>query len=172
VTQEAKTLWSEFLTLDVAKIAECEFYLIEELDTYLIVHHPYKSLGALGRAMKNSYSHLSMNNEEMQSTWNMINDSYVTDLLLLYAPHSIAAACIYITIVLKSPLVRPSRPPDRIKVRIDSLVQFLGESGIDLEDMAECVQEMISSYVRWETYDEGHCRALVSQHLLGPRHVS
>jgi cyclin C len=167
VTSEARVLWPDYISPDPTKIAECEFYLIEELDTYLIVHHPYRSLNGLVQAMSDMHSELALSSDELQSVWSSINDSYATDLLLICAPHIIAMACIYMTIVLKSPLVRPSRPPERIKARIDLLVSFLGESGIDVEKLSECVQEMISLYKRWELYDENACRNQLAKSLVG-----
>lgn len=163
IASEARSLWPEYITHDATKIAECEFYIMEELDTHTIVHHPYKPLTEISRTMTGQ---LALSQEELQSTWSMINDSYATDLILLYAPHIVAMACIYITIVLKSPLMRPSRPPERIKARIDLLVAFLGESGIDLDKMADCIQEMISLYSRWENYDEESCKQLLKKHIL------
>lgn len=163
ITSEARSLWPEYITHDATKIAECEFYLMEELETHLIVHHPYKSLREFSQAMTGQ---LTLSQEELQSAWSMINDSYATDLILLYAPHIIAMACIYITIVLKSPLMRPTRPPERIKARIDLLVSFLGESGIDLDRIADCIQEMISLYIRWENYDEESCKQAIKKQIL------
>ena len=56
--------------------------------------------------------------------------------------------------VLKSPLIRPSKPPDSVKARIELFAAFLGNSGIDLERIVENVQEMISLYMRWENFNE------------------
>ncbi|CAN6611015.1 RNA polymerase II holoenzyme cyclin-like subunit [Trichomonascus vanleenenianus] len=166
VASEARALWPEYITPDPTKIAECEFYLIEELDSYLIVHHPYKSLNQLAKSMAEAYPSLQLSSDEMQSTWSMINDSYITDLILLYPPHVIAMACVYVTIVLKSPHVRPAPPLERIKARIDLLATYLGDSGINLVKTTECVQEMISLYVRWETYDEATCRSRIASLIL------
>jgi cyclin C len=169
VTSEARSLWPEYVTHDPTKVAECEFYLIEELDTYLIIHHPYKSLSELTQSMTDfDEIQLQLSNEELQTTWSMINDSFATDMILLYAPHVIATTCIYATIVLTSPLSRPTKPADKIKARIDCLVQYLGNSGIDLVKVSECVQELISLYVKWESYDENVCRAMIHKHLIKP----
>lgn len=167
VTSEARGVWPDFVTHDATKIAECEFYLIEELDSFLIVHHPYRSLLQLTQAMTNFNTQLSLVMEELQSVWSMINDSYATDLLLLHPPHIIAAACLYVTVVLKSPLIRPQRPADSVKARIELFVSFLGHSGIDLERIVETIQELISLYYRWEKYDEAACRAQLSKAILG-----
>lgn len=166
ITSEARALWPDYVTPDPTKVAEAEFYLVDELEAYLIVHHPHKSLLQMVQAMVETYANLAISPEELQSAWSVVNDSYATDLLLIYPPHLIAAAAIYTTVVLRSPLVRPSRPPERIKARIDLLVSFLGKSGIDLEKVAECLQEMISLYVRWAAYDESACRNKIADSLL------
>lgn len=167
VTSEARGLWPDYVTHDPTKIAECEFYLIEELDSFLIVHHPYRALIQLTQAMSSFNSQLTLVIEELQSVWSMINDSYATDLILLYPPHIIAATCLYITVVLKSPLIRPARPPDTVKARIELFVSFLGHSAIDLDRIVENIQELVSLYVRWETYDEVRCRSVLSKAFLG-----
>lgn len=166
ITSEAKNLWPDFVSHDPTKIAECEFYLIEELDSYLVVYHPYRSLMQLLDALTTTNNQLTLASEEIQSAWSMINDSYATDMMLLYPPHIIATACLYITLVLRTPSLRPSKPPESIKVRLDLFVHFLGTSGIDLEKVVESIQEIISLYVRWESYDENSCRSLLSNNIL------
>lgn len=48
VTQEIQTVWGlGKVSGETQKLAEAEFYLINELDTFLIVHHPYRILSAL-----------------------------------------------------------------------------------------------------------------------------
>lgn len=48
VSQEIQTVWGlGRVSPDPAKLAEAEFYLINELDTNLIIHHPYRVLIAL-----------------------------------------------------------------------------------------------------------------------------
>ena len=47
LVSEARTLWPEFIPPDPTKVTEFEFYLLEELESYLIVHHPYQSLTAI-----------------------------------------------------------------------------------------------------------------------------
>ncbi|ODV61011.1 cyclin-dependent protein serine/threonine kinase regulator SSN8 [Ascoidea rubescens DSM 1968] len=44
VLSESRNLWPEFIPNDITKLAEFEFYLIDELEHCLVVHHPYKSL--------------------------------------------------------------------------------------------------------------------------------
>ncbi|KAJ1934067.1 RNA polymerase II holoenzyme cyclin-like subunit, partial [Linderina pennispora] len=62
---------------DVADIAECESYLLEEMKFYLVVYHPYQVL--------------------IES---IINDSFRTDVALVYPPHVIAVAALFLSRVV------------------------------------------------------------------------
>ena len=80
--------------VDTAKIGECEFWLISEMRSQLIVHHPYRTLTELERI-------LSLSADERSLAWSVINDHYLTDLPLLYAPHVVAVAAVFLTVGLK-----------------------------------------------------------------------
>jgi len=68
---------------DMETILECEFYALHYLNFDLIVFHPYRPLT----------QYLSDKNL-LQTAWNIVNDSYRTDLSLKYAPYLIAIAAI------------------------------------------------------------------------------
>ncbi|KAI5961643.1 SSN8 [Candida pseudojiufengensis] len=106
IISEARNIWPEYIPHDTTKLAEFEFYLIEEMDLYLFLHHPYKSLIQLKEYFELNYDKIGfkLTDEELQNSWSLINDSYITDLHLLVPPHIIAVAAIYITIVLKKNL--------------------------------------------------------------------
>lgn len=106
IISEARNLWPEYIPHDVTKLAEFEFYLIEEMESFLFLHHPYKSLLQIRDFLTENYSvyGFSINDDELQNCWSLINDSYITDLHLLFPPHIIAVTSIYITIVLKKTL--------------------------------------------------------------------
>ncbi|KAH3677067.1 hypothetical protein WICMUC_001973 [Wickerhamomyces mucosus] len=225
IVSEARNLWPEYIPHDITKIAEFEFYLIEELDTYLIVHHPYKTLLTIDEVLSkrqkfnkpqlNDDDNVNDNNntnnndnnnnnnnnvdaddlnnkritsfltpEELQTSWSIINDSYVTDLLLLYPPHIVATASIYLTIVLKYTHIQQLRlekknsngigtndlNPNQFRYKNDESLQnyinFLGYSNIDLEEVIEAVQELITLYEAWESYDEVKCKKTLEIVLL------
>lgn len=119
---EARNCWPEFISGDFTKLAEFEFYLIEELDCYLIIYHPYNSLKQLvsilgtNKELKNNsvgnrnvdvineqrncIYRLDLSETEIENAWQVINDSYMTDLPLLYPPHIIAIAALHMTLIL------------------------------------------------------------------------
>lgn len=106
IISEARNLWPEYIPHDITKLAEFEFYLIEEMESFLFLHHPYKSLMQIRSFLEENYSvyGFRLTNDELQNCWSLINDSYITDLHLLFPPHIIAVASIYITVVLKKNL--------------------------------------------------------------------
>ncbi|XP_024362788.1 cyclin-C1-1 isoform X3 [Physcomitrium patens] len=79
---------------DVKDILEMEMRLLEALDYYLVIYHPYRPLIQL-------LQDGNMPTDMTQFTWSLVNDSYRTDLILMYPPFMIALACIYIASVLK-----------------------------------------------------------------------
>jgi cyclin C len=93
---------AEFLGLDTSKLGECEFYMISELNSQLIIHQPYRTLTAL-------QGDLQLTTDESSMAWSVINDSYMTDLPLLYPPHIIAVTAILLGLVCK-PLAPGANP--------------------------------------------------------------
>lgn len=84
---------------DPSKIGECEFWLISEMSSQLIVHQPYRTLTSLQAS-------LNLTNDETALAWSIVNDHFMTDLPLIYAPHIIALTAILLSIVF-----RPSQNP-------------------------------------------------------------
>ncbi|KAJ8646182.1 hypothetical protein MRB53_007930 [Persea americana] len=78
---------------DLKDILEMEMKLLEALNYYLVVYHPYRALSQL-------LQDVGMADLTILS-WSLINDSYKMDLILIYPPYMIALACIYIASVLK-----------------------------------------------------------------------
>ncbi|KAJ9133548.1 Cyclin-C [Pleurostoma richardsiae] len=97
VVQEARQLWAaDFHSLETSKLGECEFFLISEMHSQLIVHQPYRTLTSL-------QSDFSLSQDELALAWSVINDHYMTDLPLLYPPHTIALTAVLLALVLRPP---------------------------------------------------------------------
>ncbi|KAH8904031.1 cyclin-C [Coniochaeta sp. PMI_546] len=95
VVSEARSLWpADFIGLDTSKLGECEFFLISEMNSQLIVHQPYRTLTML-------QGEFSLSPEEVALAWSVINDTYMTDLPLLYPPHVIACTAVLLAVVLR-----------------------------------------------------------------------
>ncbi|KAM1003510.1 hypothetical protein ACFX2C_003827 [Malus domestica] len=80
---------------EIKDILEMEMKILEALNYYLVVYHPYRSLPQL-------LQDAGLNNISMtELTWGVVNDTYKMDLALVHPPHLIALACIYIASVLR-----------------------------------------------------------------------
>ncbi|KEI36484.1 uncharacterized protein L969DRAFT_55005 [Mixia osmundae IAM 14324] len=109
---------------DTTKVAEMEFCtslcssytskltirtdLLEELEFHLIVYHPYQSLVKLcGRDPSESEEKeadcIDLEESHFQMAWYIINDTYRSDLCLLYPPYIIAVAAIYLCLTITPP---------------------------------------------------------------------
>ena len=174
---------ADFIAPDVSKLGECEFALISEMNSQLIVHHPYRSLTEIQRE-------LSLTSDEVALAWSVINDHYLTDLPLIYAPHVIAVMAIMVAVIFKPSQVNfhgsaaPSLagamkdgganmlaalggngtgPPPRIQ----KLIGWLAESQVDIPAVIECTQELVSLYEIWEQYSEKNCKELLTRMVKG-----
>ncbi|KAI1178206.1 cyclin domain-containing protein [Nemania sp. FL0916] len=99
VVSEARNLWTvDPLTLDISRLGECEFFMISEMHSHLIVHQPYRTLTSL-------QSDFFLSQDEASLALSIVNDHYMTDLPLLYPPHIIALTAILLALVL-----RPNNP--------------------------------------------------------------
>lgn len=139
ISSEARQQWPMYMPVEAWHIAECEFYVLAELETSLVVYHPYSALVQLA-------SELRLAQAELQACWAVVNDSYYTDAPLLYAPHVIAFTAVYMVLVLKPGLV-PNRPADQVKRRLDTFSRFMGSRrSLDLQAVITCIQELLSFY--------------------------
>uniref|UniRef100_A0A8C9LEB5 Cyclin-like domain-containing protein n=1 Tax=Pavo cristatus TaxID=9049 RepID=A0A8C9LEB5_PAVCR len=80
--------------LVLSAILECEFYLLELMDCCLIVYHPYRPLLQYVQDMGQEDMLLPL-------AWRIVNDTYRTDLCLLYPPFMIALACLHVACVVQ-----------------------------------------------------------------------
>lgn len=163
-------------SIDVSTIGECEFTLISEMNSQLIVHHPYRSLQDL------QANHYQLTQEEHSLAWSIINDHYLTDLPLIHPPHVIAITAMTLAVLLKP--VQGGPPPQLhaagltsamqnlgnarggpspASPRVHKLVDWLAEGSVDIEAVVECCQEIISLYDVWETYNEKMCKEQLSK---------
>ena len=171
----------EFIITDVAKLGECEFFLISEMNSQLIIHHPYRTLGHLQTT-------LNIAQEDMNLAWNVINDHYLTDMPLLYPLHVIAALSIFLALTFKPPQAGvPARPPNTAptssnnviidkaataddsanarETKIKSLMDWLAKSNINIKAMIDGTQDVISLYESWEHYNDKTCKEQIARFI-------
>lgn len=164
---------------DAAKLGECEFSLISEMNSQLIVHQPYRTLAEIKEI-------LSMTTEEAATASFIINDHYLTDLPLLYPPHIIAVTAAFLAVVLKpnqqnhfpptsaaaasaatAPVshgsgAKPSAVPP---TRAQQMVTWLAQTNIDMEAVIDSMQEIISLYEALEQYNDRVCKDQISRYV-------
>ncbi|KAI0315286.1 cyclin-like protein [Amylostereum chailletii] len=189
---------------DNSKIAEMEFYLVNDLECDLTVFHPYRTLmtlcgpdavtavdaeaGELGigiddgpRYWGTGEGKLVLEAGPLQMAWFVINDTYRSDICLLYPPHLIAIAAVYVALVLNAqtrtllqtqsqahaqpPAPNPTRRSSRQHSgsgastntppkKAQDVVDFMAGLNVSLELVATIAQEIISLYTLWARYDE------------------
>lgn len=139
----------------------------------MIVHQPYRSLLAFQPIFL-------LTQEESNLALSIINDHYMTDLPLLYAPHIIAIMAILLALVKEQTTSAQSASnpagqmagvaamlgsAGRAKTgstekqaagisKVQKLASWLAESTIDIESVIDCTQEIISFYEVQESYNE------------------
>lgn len=169
---------------DVSKLGEFEFYLISEMNSQLIVHHPYRTLDELKGT-------LNLSQDDAMLAWSVINDHYLTDLPLLYPPHVIAVTAIFLALTLKpthaglqaaattantmmnvtqqfkdsgsSGVGTSTATPTSNKIQ--HLVSWLAEGEVDIKAVVDCTQEFISLYEVWESYQEKVAKEQIARYI-------
>lgn len=135
------------------------------MNSYLIVHHPYRTLTELMTSV------FGMSSEECNTASQVVNDTCVTDLPLIYPPHILALTAIFLTVALKPSLSQTSALAAGSSIgsgnaltsgaqfsvsggqlKINNMVNWFAESKVDMEAIIDCTQEIISLYEVWESY--------------------
>ncbi|KAG1731974.1 cyclin-like protein [Suillus paluster] len=120
----------KYFPSDNSKLAEMEFYLVADLECDLTVFHPYRTLlsickkessndlqteaGEVGvgvgvevddgpRYWGSGDGQLELPDDAFQLAWSIINDTYRSDLCLLYPPHLLAITALYLAVILHGP---------------------------------------------------------------------
>ncbi|KAI9679432.1 MAG: hypothetical protein M1817_005454 [Caeruleum heppii] len=193
VVSEARNLWPDLITADTAKLGECEFYLISEMNSQLIVHHPYRTLLELQTT-------LSLTQDETAVAWYVINDHYLTDLPLLHPPHVVAVTSVFLALSLRpshstfQPAAAVGTGPSAAAAastlsspslggpaatsasttassasngtpqnKVQKLVKYLAESEVDMDNVIECTQQTMALYEVWEQYNDKVCKEQIAR---------
>ncbi|XP_019633104.1 PREDICTED: cyclin-C-like [Branchiostoma belcheri] len=112
-------------------VLECEFYLLEMMDCCLVVYHPYRPLTSYVQDMGQEDTVLPL-------AWRIVNDSYRTDVCLLYPPFMIALAALHMACVI---LQKDAK-------------HWFAELSVDMEKMLEITRVILRLYDLWKQYDE------------------
>lgn len=115
----------------ITHVLECEFYLLEMMDCCLILYHPY-------RPLTQYIDDWSQKDLILPVAWHVINDTYRTDIPLLYPPHQIAIACLHMACVI---------------TQTDSTKQWFASLNIDFEKILEITRHVKNLYEMWRNFE-------------------
>ncbi|KAJ2454834.1 RNA polymerase II holoenzyme cyclin-like subunit [Coemansia sp. RSA 2336] len=152
ILNESKVGFGEISTeirfpYDIADIAECESYLLEEMKFYLVVYHPYQVLLDINEQV-------NLPKTSLQAAWSIINDSYRTDMLFVYPPHVIAIAALFL-----------SRAIDQGDQSDLEAQQWYADLNVEITDVLQVVNELLAIYQTWNSYTEDKMPDLVSRYI-------
>ncbi|KAJ2725926.1 RNA polymerase II holoenzyme cyclin-like subunit [Coemansia sp. Benny D115] len=153
ILNESKAVFAENsadirFPFEVQDIAECESYLLEEMKFYLVLYHPYQVLIDINEVIK-------LSKPSLQAAWSIINDSYRTDMALVYPPHVIAVASLFLSRVV-------DQGGDYSDLEAQ---QWYADLNVDLTDVMQVVNEMLALYGVWQQYHEENMPELVYRYI-------
>ncbi|RDD41293.1 Cyclin-C [Trichoplax sp. H2] len=131
VKQKYSSYFGSDYPYKMSVILECEFFLLELLDCSLIVFHPY-------RPLLQFVEDFEKKDALLPCAWRAINDSYNTDICLMYPPYIIALACLHTACIIQS---------------IDC-TQWFAELSVDLDLLFEVTRQIVALYELLKTYEE------------------
>lgn len=142
----------------ISQILECEFYLLELMDCCLILYHPYRPLlqymqdikeykeckestsnGVLTNVGGSGQKETGNKDDILNISWTVVNDTYRTDIPLLYPPHLIAIACLHVACVIANK---------------ESYKQWFAELNVDFDKVLEITRHILNLYEMWKNFDE------------------
>ncbi|CAN0296319.1 unnamed protein product [Lampetra planeri] len=127
----------------VNHVLECEFYLLELMDCCLIVYHPYRAL--------TQYVHdMGPDEQLLQIAWKIVNDTYRTDLCLMYPPFMIALASLHMACAIQ----QKEPPKEHQKEVLRDGRHWFAELSVDMDKILEITRAILKLYEVWQSYDE------------------
>lgn len=123
--------WNMDFPYKIGHVLECEFYLLEMMDCCLILYHPYRPLTQYVQDWQHKDIILPI-------AWHIINDSFRTDIPLLYPPHQIAIACLHMACVV---------------AKQDDYKNWFAELNTDFDKILEITRQLQDLYQLWRNFD-------------------
>uniref|UniRef100_A0A672S181 Cyclin-C n=1 Tax=Sinocyclocheilus grahami TaxID=75366 RepID=A0A672S181_SINGR len=124
-----------------------EYYVLMIFkDCCLIVYHPYRPLLQYVQDMGQEDMLLPL-------AWRIVNDTYRTDLCLLYPPFMIALACLHVACVVQQKDAR----------------QWFAELSVDMDKILEIIRVILKLYEQWKNFDDRKEMATVLNKVPKPK---
>ncbi|TMW63119.1 hypothetical protein Poli38472_002060 [Pythium oligandrum] len=122
-------------------ILECEFYVIEALQFDLILHHPFPPLLQF-------LDEFDLHDDCLQFSWQLVQYSYRTDIILLYPPFMVAYAAAYIACVEAG--YDAAQVFSNVNIKKDLLMKIVREFKDAFEDEKRLYQVQATALERLE----------------------
>ncbi|PVU99633.1 hypothetical protein BB559_000524 [Furculomyces boomerangus] len=116
-------------------LVDCEVILLEELEFYLIISHPYKQLVKFGQE-------LGLEGNTIQLAWYITNDTYFTDIPLMYTPEAIALAVTFLVAQLE-------RDDGN-----EGILGLIDRTEIDMQDVNNITKEILNAICTRSNFNE------------------
>ncbi|GMI85681.1 hypothetical protein like AT5G48630 [Hibiscus trionum] len=131
---------------EIKDILEMEMKILEALNYYLVVFHPYRTLAQL-------LQDAGINDMNMtQLSWGLVNDTYKMDLVLIHPPYLIALACMYIASVYRE----------------KDITTWFEELRVDMNVVKNISMEVLDFYENYKTISEERVNAAFSKLAFKP----
>jgi cyclin C len=109
------------------ELLDLELVVLQQLDFYLVVFHPH-------RDVVRYVGDIGLEQAFLEDAWLMVNDTYRTDLCLLFPPYVIALGVLFA-------LGHAKKQPDKI-------VSYLQEAGVDDAEVRHVCMELVNLYTK------------------------
>ena len=131
IRQKYQSIYNQDYPYKAQHIMECEFLLLEMLDCCLIVFHPY-------RPLTQYVTDLGQEDILLPTAWKIVNDTYRSDICMLYPPYLLALVAIHMAAVVHKKDVKA----------------WFAELSIDMSKIIEITTLILDLYKMWKSYDE------------------
>lgn len=121
-------------------ILESEYYVLEEMNFYLVVYHPYRPFVQYANDAKVDAGVLEMG-------WNLVSDSYRTDMALLYPPHIIALAALLMAAFKKGVNIR----------------SWFATLNVEMKEVWTVIDQLFSLYIVWNKMNDEEMKTILTK---------
>ncbi|ELR20433.1 CyclinC, putative [Acanthamoeba castellanii str. Neff] len=121
-------------------ILESEYFIMEEMNFKMIVYHPY-------RALTQFTSDAVMSLNFLENAWYLVNDSYRTDVMLMYPPHIVALAAMMMIAHKDGVNLRP----------------WLATLNVDMKEVWVVLETLLDLYIVWNKMSDDEIGSILNK---------
>ncbi|EFC49674.1 predicted protein [Naegleria gruberi] len=113
------------------QILECELYLMEQLNFNLTVFHSHTSLMTYVKDAE-------LDKSLYQICWNIVNDSFYSEVVLKYPPYLVSLTSIYMTSILKN--------DEENNINKEKARKWFDQLYVDMKVIGDITEEILNMY--------------------------